>query len=794
MRRFLHTAVAGLLFLCSALTAHCACAADQLEQANKTLSPYFFIKSDDPSVDQMPLQSTSAQVNIAGVIADVRVTQVYKNEGKKPLEALYVFPASTRAAVYGMKMTIGERTITAQIREREEARREYETAKQEGKSASLLEEQRPNVFQMNVANILPGDIIRVELSYTEFLSPTDGVYEFVYPTVVGPRYTRPSESPAPLTSSSSSSSSEKWVANPYLHQGEPAPYAFDMQVSLSTGLPLQEVTCPSHKVSIRYESPSLAVIQPANEEKSSGNRDFIVRYKLAGEKIASGLLLYKGEAENFFLLMVQPPKRITPDAIPPREYIFIVDVSGSMHGFPLDISKQLMKDLLSHLRPADRFNVLLFAGGSSLLSEKSLPATEENIGRALQVISEERGGGGTELLPALQRTLALPKSEGHSRSIVIATDGFVNVETESFDLIRNSLGKANLFAFGIGTSVNRFIIEGMARAGMGEPFVVTKPEQAAGQAEKFRKYIEAPLLTEIRMDTGGFQAYEVEPPAIPDVLAERPVTVFGKWRGDPRGRITLEGHAGKQKFSQAVDVGAVQPLDVNAPLRYLWARQRIATLADYNRIHPDDGRVAAVRELGLQYHLLTAYTSFVAVDTLVRRTGEPGTTVQQPLPLPEGVSDLALGRGMQVAAPRSLLSMEKTPPTPHGGKETLKGEENEGMPDPGRGSVHEVNEEMTLSGGLSREAVVETVRQHLPEVEKCYEIALQRDPSLKGGMILKFVLDAKGTVQKVQIISSEMASTDLEACLKERLKAWKFPSLTEGNTAEVTYPFTFGLP
>ena len=531
---------------------------------------------------------------------------------------------------------------------------------------------------MNVANILPGDIIRVELSYTEFLSPTDGIYEFVYPTVVGPRYTRPSESSVSLTSSTSSSSSEKWVANPYLHQGEPAPYAFDVQVSLSTGLPLQEVTCPSHKVSTRYESPSLAVIQPANEEKSSGNRDFIVRYKLAGEKIASGLLLYKGETENFFLLMVQPPKRITPDAIPPREYIFIVDVSGSMHGFPLDISKQLMKDLLSHLRPADRFNVLLFAGGSSLLSEKSLPATEENIGRALQVISEQRGGGGTELLPALQRALALPKSEGHSRSIVIATDGFVNVETESFDLIRSSLGKANLFAFGIGSSVNRFIIEGMARAGMGEPFVVTKPEQAAGQAENFRKYIEAPLLTGIRMDTGEFQAYEVEPLAIPDVLAERPVTVFGKWRGDPRGKITLEGHTGKQKFSQAVDVGAVQPLDLNAPLRYLWARQRIATLSDYNRIQPDDGRVATVRELGLQYHLLTAYTSFVAVDTLVRRTGEPVTTVQQPLPLPEGVSDLALGRTMQAAAPRSLLFLEKTPPTPHGGKASPQGEEKEG--------------------------------------------------------------------------------------------------------------------
>ena len=156
--------------------------------ADRTLSPYFFVKSDNPETDQMPLKSTSAKVNVSGVIADVIITQVYKNEGKTPIEAIYVFPASTRAAVYGMKMTIGERIITAKIKERNAARREYQQAKQEGKSASLLEQQRPNVFQMNVANILPEDVIKVELKYTELLIPTDAVYEFVYPTVVGPRY------------------------------------------------------------------------------------------------------------------------------------------------------------------------------------------------------------------------------------------------------------------------------------------------------------------------------------------------------------------------------------------------------------------------------------------------------------------------------------------------------------------------------------------------------------------------------------------------------------------------------
>ncbi|HBA55343.1 MAG TPA: trypsin, partial [Syntrophorhabdus aromaticivorans] len=182
----------------------------------------FFVKSDDPDTDRLPLKSTSAEVNIAGVIADVKVAQVYKNEGKKPIEAIYIFPASTRAAVYGMKMTIGKRVIEAKINKREEARRQYEEARDQGKSASLLEQRRPNVFQMNVANIMPGDEIRVDLKYTELLVPTDKIYEFAYPTVVGPRYSNQSAETAPP--------SERWVQNPYLRQGKAPTYGFDITV------------------------------------------------------------------------------------------------------------------------------------------------------------------------------------------------------------------------------------------------------------------------------------------------------------------------------------------------------------------------------------------------------------------------------------------------------------------------------------------------------------------------------------------------------------------------------------
>ena len=395
---------------------------------------------------------------------------------------------------------------------------------------------------MNVANILPGDEIQVELAYTELIVPTDRVYTFVYPTVVGPRYTnQPAESSPP---------SETWSRNPYLQQGEPPTYRFSIDVAIAAGLPIQDVYCTSHKVETAFSSPTAAKITLNPSETSGGNRDFILRYRLDGDRIQSGLLLYEGERENYFLLMMQPPKKVTPADIPGREYIFIVDVSGSMHGFPLEISKKLLGDLIGSLRPTDRFNVLLFSGGSSVLSEESLPANPGNIARAIQLIDRQRGGGGTEILPALKRALALPKPENVARTVVIATDGYVTVEEEVFDLIRNNLGNANMFAFGIGTGVNRHIIEGMARVGMGEPFVITKPEEAKAKAEKFRSMIASPVLTQVKVDFNGFKVYDVEPATIPDILAERPVIVFGKWRGKPQGRITLSGLSGDRKLQR----------------------------------------------------------------------------------------------------------------------------------------------------------------------------------------------------------------------------------------------------
>ncbi len=629
-------------FACSS-----AWAGGEENENDKTLSPYFFIQGGDPSVDSFPLKETNVAVNISGVIADVVVSQMYTNKGTRPINARYIFPASTRAAVHGMKMTIGNKVIKARIKERQAAKQEFKKAKSEGKSAALLEQQRPNVFSMDVANVMPGDDIEIELRYTELIAPTEGIYEFVYPTVVGPRYSeRPAEG-AP--------DHDKWVRNPYLKNGVPPRTAFDIAVNISTGVPIREVVCDSHETDIAWENENLAKILLSASDDFGGNRDFILNYRLTGEKIVSGLTLFSGEDENFFLFMAQPPERVTPADIPPREYIFVVDVSGSMNGFPLNTSKMLLRNLIGGLRPTDKFNVVLFAGGSRLMAPSSLSAVTANVDKAIDMIDRQRGGGGTRLLAALRKGMSLPGDEGFSRTIVVVTDGYISAERDVFEFIAGKLDRANIFSFGIGSSVNRHLIEGMARAGQGEPFIVTRPQNAPEIAERFRKYIDAPVLTNISVKYDGFQTFAIEPPRISDLFAGRPIITFGKWRGEPRGVIEVTGITGDGEYARTIDVSGVEPSPINSALRRLWARKRISRLSDLNFGVNDKEDKAEITSLGLTYNLLTSYTSFIAVHEVIRNAAEPGVDVDQPLALPKNVSNLAVGGSVHGTPEPGLL-------------------------------------------------------------------------------------------------------------------------------------------
>lgn len=742
----------------------CCAIGQEKSEGDQTLSPYFFVQSDNPETDQMPLKSTGAEINISGVIADVTIKQVYKNEGINVLEAVYVFPASTKAAIYAMKMTIGEREINAVIQEKNHARQLYQEAKNQGKTASLLEQQRPNVFQMQVANILPGDNIVVEMKYTELIIPESAVYQFIFPTVVGPRYHNKTESESP---------EDTWVSNPYLQEGQSPNFSFDLKVSLNAGMPVTGIKSSTHDVSVNYINKTQAVIALNNSEIFQGNRDFILQYKLAGNQIQSGILLFEDRDENYFLAMIQPPRKVTAEMIPPREYIFIVDISGSMHGYPLDISKELMKSILQNLRSSDRFNVLLFAGSSEVLFPNSIDATPENIKKAVNLIDRQQGGGGTELLPALHKALAMKSSEETSRIIVIVTDGYVSVEKEAFDLISGNFGKANFFSFGIGTSVNRYLIEGMSHVGNGESFIITNPKEAVKTSEKFRKYITSPVLTNIRFDYSGFSAFDIQPSNYPDVFAEKPLIVVGKYKGTATGTIRVTGSAAGSTFSESFDLKNYKAVSANLALKYLWAREKIRLLDDYTKLGENQELKMEITNMGLKYNLLTNYTSFVAVDSEIRSDGKNITTVKQPLPLPEGVSNYAVGAAsvgyhtkttnysMQAERKKELMSFD------------IEEEIDESS---GTGSVFMVAEQMPVyPGGIREFNNCITGKFILPSGAQA--------PNQK--VMIEFVVDTDGSLKNIKILTS--VDKKIEAELLRVLKTCRnwTPGKQSGKTVKV---------
>lgn len=595
-------------------------------------SPHFQVHGEH-QLDSFPLKSSHSKVSITGPIAQVELTQSYTNDGDKPIDATYIFPASTKAAVHGMTMKIGERTIIAEIQEKQQARKTFEKAKKENKSASLLTQKRPNVFSMEVARILPGDELTLTLRYSEILVPNSSLYELVIPTAIGPRY-------------SEGTKSEESISNPFLNKGDTTPTRFSVDLSLTSPLPIKSLACPSHdQAKITFTSKTDAQL---NLPAVLPDRDFILRYQLAGQQIQSGLLTHQGEDENSFLLQLEPPVEVTSQDIPERDFIFVIDVSGSMKGFPLNLAKDLFRDLTTTLRPEDSFNMLLFAGANELLSTKSLSATKGNIDKAVNFLERARGNGGTRLLNALDQALALPHDRDRSRSLVLISDGFIDAEAKVFDLIKNKASGTNIFPLGVGSSVNRHLIEGLSHFAGNDHFIVSHSTETDEAKERFRKSISTPVLTNIQLKADGIALTDLLPARQPDLFAGQPLSLVGKWTGQA-GTITMTGTTGNgQKISQSF---TITPKETNPSLPVLWARAKVRELSDFATLTERESETAEVTKLGLKYQLLTPFTSFVAVAPKARENKADSFAIKQAQPLPQGVSKSAKAGGSSGSVP-----------------------------------------------------------------------------------------------------------------------------------------------
>ncbi|HYP51785.1 MAG TPA: VIT and VWA domain-containing protein, partial [Pyrinomonadaceae bacterium] len=360
------------------------------------------VAEDGKLLGDCPLKHTDVKAEISGFLARVRVRQEFENNFADKIEAVYVFPLSQNAAVDQMTLRVGERTINGRIMKKEEARQVYETAKTEGKTAALLDQNRPNIFTQAVANILPGEKITVEISYVETLKYEDGSYEFVFPTVVAPRY-----NPAQVADA-------KAISAP-VAATRPG-HDISIEVNLDAGVPVEKVASKVHEIESAMLSASRRVVK-LKSEKDIPNRDFVMRYDVSGKKIADAVLTHRDKRGGFFTLMLQPPDTISYEDATPKEIVFVLDTSGSMSGFPIEKAKEAMRRALDGLHPFDTFNLITFAGETHVLFDKPVPASVENLRKAQELLDGTEGSGGTEMMTAIRAAFAPSDSKRHVRIV-----------------------------------------------------------------------------------------------------------------------------------------------------------------------------------------------------------------------------------------------------------------------------------------------------------------------------------------------------------------------------------------
>ncbi|MBS1797233.1 MAG: VWA domain-containing protein [Acidobacteria bacterium] len=584
-----------------------------------------------------PLKHTAVKAEISGFLARVTVTQEFANDFAEPIEAVYTFPLSQNAAVDRMTMKIGDRTINGRVMKREEARKVYEEAKNDGKTAALLDQQRPNIFTQAVANILPKDQIGIEISYVETLKYEDGAYEFVFPMTVGPRY-NPNSVP-----------DAQKIAPPLAETRNGSEVSLD--VDLDAGVPVENILSNSHPINVTNLSAHSSKIA-LREDRTIPNKDFVLRYDVTGRRIEDALLVHRDPRGGFFSLILQPPEKFAVGDVAPKEIVFVLDTSGSMAGFPINKAKEAMMLSLDNLNPNDTFNLITFAGDTAILFDRPVPATPANLARAKAFLETRSGSGGTEMMKAIQAALEPSDAQDHVRIVCFMTDGYVGNEAQIIGEIQKH-PNARIFSFGIGNSVNRYLLDKMAEEGRGEVEYVSLSDDGSAAARRFYERVRAPLLTDLAIDWNGLPVEDVYPNRLNDLFSAKPVVLYGRYTKEAKGTIKLTGRVGGQTLVREIPVVLPEKEPDADVLATLWARRRVDSLmSDYTRVLKDEKAKTAIEEqitaLGVEFGLLTQFTSFVAVEEqIVNQNGRP-TRVEVPVVTPEGMKIQKQGAGVFV--------------------------------------------------------------------------------------------------------------------------------------------------
>lgn len=645
--------VAAVFFICFVIFFHpdvLSAGPAQIESSQMQI-----MGKDGKPAGFVPLRHTRVTTEISGFVARIEVTQEFENVLPGSVEAIYVFPLPHDSAVDGMTMKVGDREIQAVIKERDEARKIYEAARSAGYTAALLDQERPNIFTQSVTNIPPGSKVEVTLSVLELLKYEAGIYEFVFPTVVGPRYIpgnpirQPDRGALPDTDqvpdASKISPPIAGVDTGDKHAG----HDFSINVSLKAGVPIGDVESTSHKIFADRTGPDSFHIRLANEAVLP-NKDFILKYKVAGPQISDAVLTHSNGSGGYLTLILQPPERVSDEAAVPRQLIFVLDTSGSMSGFPIETAKKAMLRAIEHLRSDETFNLITFSGDTRVLFPQPVPATPENIAQAKEVLTGAYGSGGTEMMAAIRAALGedagagKPQEGDPVRVVCFMTDGYVGNDAEIIGEVKKH-PDARVFAFGIGTAVNRFLLSRMSEEGHGEVEYVTNSNEAEAAGDRFYERVHTPVLTNISIDWHGLPVTDVYPREVRDLFAAKPIIITGRFTRSASGKILIKGTQGTGEFSRSIPVDFGANAQRNSALEKIWARRKVEDLMSQDWLGIQQGNSkykADIIKVGLEHSLATQYTSFVAVETRTVVKDGKFVRIEVPVKLPERVSPRAV--------------------------------------------------------------------------------------------------------------------------------------------------------
>ncbi|HWO24772.1 MAG TPA: VIT domain-containing protein [Kofleriaceae bacterium] len=793
-----------LVVVC-ALSVGAAPRAAAAGQEPRTRSEARLVTRQGGKIVDVPLEHTEVAIRIDGMLAQATVTQRFRSPYKARIEAAYLFPLPAGAAASGLTIVSGDRTIRGAIQERGKAAQIYVATREQGLAAALLTQERSNLFTQVVARLEPAATIEVTLTYVQRLPYADGGYELVVPMVAG--------SPGPRSSQS-----------------------LGLRVELDAGVPIEGLESPSHPIAIERPAGATALatvkLRPSD---AIPNQDFVLRYRVAGAAPRFGVLAHRAGSTGSFLLLAQPPAAPPAAQLAPREIVIALDTSSSMRGLPLAKAKDVVRKILRGLGPDDTFQIVRFSDRWSPLGPAPIASKPKNVELVLDWLAAQAAGGGAETAVGIDAALAVPHDPARLRIVVLVTDGYVGDEGELLRQVALRMRDARLFAFGVGTAVNRYLLEELAALGRGAAQFVRPDESSAAAVDAFERRIARPILTDLRIDWGGLAVADVSPRALPDLFAGQPLVLAGHYTAPGAGVITVRGKQAGRDVSFQVLVQLPSVDTARPAVAALWARQRIAELSRQLGRAADPARAKEVLALSLEHQVLTPYTAFVAVEETRAAGGGAPKQVVVPVEVPAKLGGIAEGRWEMVSDNFARYVYSPGSGGSGGGFGLSAGFGSSGSGSSSYGSigigrygigggtgtgrasayeppaplvsdvvsrdvVAEINASRArspmvrggrvryaelvvpaptvLGDGLDKEIVRRYVRRKQPQLQRCYEQELAASPKLGGTVTARIAISESGNV--TASTASGVGNATVESCIAELLKSIEFPRPEDG--------------